>query len=169
MPFGRSPQHELCTSLSNIWPAESTVTCVLLPHLLVKHPTATCHVVGTLWYDIMTTGCSPTFTMHHVCVVMWRYDCLMINLHLQCTVCVLFWTLWLHNAHLHLQCTVCVLSWTLWTTLWLHNAHLHLQCTVCVLCRDFMDVNMDKTSHVLNYLYPIVGQASPELRLFMER
>lgn len=34
--------------------------------------------------------------------------------------------------------------------------------------RDFMDVNMDRTKHILNYLYPIVGRASPKLRQFME-
>lgn len=31
-----------------------------------------------------------------------------------------------------------------------------------------MDVNMDRTKHILNYLYPIVGIASPKLRQFME-
>ncbi|CAC5371744.1 TBC1D20 [Mytilus coruscus] len=35
--------------------------------------------------------------------------------------------------------------------------------------RDFMDSNMDRTKHMLNYLYPIVGRANPELRDFMER
>jgi len=28
---------------------------------------------------------------------------------------------------------------------------------------------MDRTKHMLNYLYPIVGRANPELRDFMER
>ena len=32
-----------------------------------------------------------------------------------------------------------------------------------------MDSNMDRTKHMLNYLYPIVGRANPELRDFMER
>lgn len=36
-------------------------------------------------------------------------------------------------------------------------------------CRDFMDSNMDRTKHMLNYLYPIVGRSNPELRDFMER
>ncbi|XP_064598713.1 TBC1 domain family member 20-like [Liolophura sinensis] len=35
--------------------------------------------------------------------------------------------------------------------------------------RDFMDVNMERTNHILNYLYPIVEQASPKLCEFMER
>ncbi|KAK3603414.1 hypothetical protein CHS0354_009393 [Potamilus streckersoni] len=35
--------------------------------------------------------------------------------------------------------------------------------------RDFMDANMDRTKHILNYLYPIVGKSNPELREFMER
>ncbi|CAG2208229.1 GYP8 [Mytilus edulis] len=35
--------------------------------------------------------------------------------------------------------------------------------------RDFMDSNMDRTKHMLNYLYPIVGRSNPELRDFMER
>ncbi|XP_062594238.1 TBC1 domain family member 20-like [Saccostrea cucullata] len=34
--------------------------------------------------------------------------------------------------------------------------------------RDFMDANMDRTKHILNYLYPIVGRANPTLRNFME-
>lgn len=34
--------------------------------------------------------------------------------------------------------------------------------------RDFMDENMDRTKHTLNYLYPIVGKANPKLRQFME-
>lgn len=33
--------------------------------------------------------------------------------------------------------------------------------------RDFMDQNMNKTNHMLNYLYPIVGRASPLLQEFM--
>jgi hypothetical protein len=38
-----------------------------------------------------------------------------------------------------------------------------------IIFRDFMDSNMDRTKHMLNYLYPIVGRANPELRDFMER
>ncbi|KAL5021974.1 hypothetical protein ScPMuIL_001129 [Solemya velum] len=34
--------------------------------------------------------------------------------------------------------------------------------------RDFMDDNMDRTKHMLNYLYPIIGKSSPDLREFME-
>lgn len=33
--------------------------------------------------------------------------------------------------------------------------------------RDFMDSNMDRTKHMLNYLYPIVRRANPELHKFM--
>ncbi|KAK3085954.1 hypothetical protein FSP39_011254 [Pinctada imbricata] len=34
--------------------------------------------------------------------------------------------------------------------------------------RDFMHADMDKTKHILNYLYPIVGRANSKLRDFME-
>lgn len=34
--------------------------------------------------------------------------------------------------------------------------------------RDFMDSTMDRTKHILNYLYPIVGMSKPHLRDFME-
>ncbi|XP_048741525.2 TBC1 domain family member 20-like [Ostrea edulis] len=34
--------------------------------------------------------------------------------------------------------------------------------------RDFMDSNMDRTKHILNYLYPIVGRANTTLRQFMD-
>ena len=33
--------------------------------------------------------------------------------------------------------------------------------------RDFMDQNMNKTNHMLNYLYPVVGRASLLLQDFM--
>lgn len=32
-----------------------------------------------------------------------------------------------------------------------------------------MDPNMERTKHILNYLYPIVGRANPELKAFMEK
>ncbi|XP_050396764.1 TBC1 domain family member 20 [Patella vulgata] len=35
--------------------------------------------------------------------------------------------------------------------------------------RDFMDVDMDRTKHMLNYLYPIIDKASPQLCEYMER
>lgn len=35
--------------------------------------------------------------------------------------------------------------------------------------RDFMGKTMEKTTTILNYLYPIIGRASPELRAFMEK
>lgn len=35
--------------------------------------------------------------------------------------------------------------------------------------RDFMDSNMDRTKHMLNYLYPIVRRANPELHDYMIR
>ncbi|XP_074644198.1 TBC1 domain family member 20-like [Tubulanus polymorphus] len=35
--------------------------------------------------------------------------------------------------------------------------------------RDFLDSSMDRTKHMLNYLYPIIGKASPELRDYMEK
>lgn len=34
--------------------------------------------------------------------------------------------------------------------------------------RDFMDSNMDRTKHMLNYLYPIIGKSNPVLREFLE-
>ncbi|XP_041376061.1 TBC1 domain family member 20-like isoform X2 [Gigantopelta aegis] len=34
--------------------------------------------------------------------------------------------------------------------------------------RDFMDSNMDRTKHMLNYLYPILYKANPELCEYME-
>ncbi|KAJ8303463.1 hypothetical protein KUTeg_019859 [Tegillarca granosa] len=34
--------------------------------------------------------------------------------------------------------------------------------------RDFMDSNMDRTKHMLNYLYPIIGKSNPDLREFLE-
>ena len=38
-----------------------------------------------------------------------------------------------------------------------------------VFCRDFMDKSMDRTKHMLYYLYPILGKAQPEVREYMER
>lgn len=35
--------------------------------------------------------------------------------------------------------------------------------------RDFMEVTMEKTNYMLNYLHPIIGKASPKLKDFMER
>jgi hypothetical protein len=35
--------------------------------------------------------------------------------------------------------------------------------------RDFMDRTMDRTNHMLNYLYPIIGRASPTLREYMDK
>lgn len=35
--------------------------------------------------------------------------------------------------------------------------------------RDFMDHNMDKTKHILNYLYPIIGKCKPSLKAYMEK
>lgn len=35
--------------------------------------------------------------------------------------------------------------------------------------RDFMDANMDRTKHILNYMYPLLGRVNPKLRDFMER
>lgn len=35
--------------------------------------------------------------------------------------------------------------------------------------RDFMEVTMEKTNYILNYLLPIIGRASPNLREFLER
>ncbi|XP_046553511.1 TBC1 domain family member 20-like [Haliotis rubra] len=35
--------------------------------------------------------------------------------------------------------------------------------------RDFMDANMDRTKHMLNYLYPIIHKANPELYAYLER
>lgn len=35
--------------------------------------------------------------------------------------------------------------------------------------RDFMDKTMARTNHMLNYLYPIIGRASPQLRQHMEK
>lgn len=35
--------------------------------------------------------------------------------------------------------------------------------------RDFMDANMERTKHMLNYLYPLVGRVNSKLRDFMER
>ena len=34
---------------------------------------------------------------------------------------------------------------------------------------DFMDSNMDKTKHMLNFLYPLIGRASPELKDFLDK
>jgi len=35
--------------------------------------------------------------------------------------------------------------------------------------RDFMDKTMDKTNSMLNYLYPVIGKASPDLRAYMDK
>ncbi|XP_053391429.1 TBC1 domain family member 20-like [Mercenaria mercenaria] len=35
--------------------------------------------------------------------------------------------------------------------------------------RDFMDADMDRTKHILNYMYPLIGRVNPNLRDFMER
>lgn len=35
--------------------------------------------------------------------------------------------------------------------------------------RNFMDHNMDKTKHILNYLYPIIGKCKPSLKAYMEK
>ncbi|XP_060596413.1 TBC1 domain family member 20-like [Ruditapes philippinarum] len=35
--------------------------------------------------------------------------------------------------------------------------------------RDFMDANMDRTKHILNYMYPLIGRVNPKLRDFLER
>jgi len=40
---------------------------------------------------------------------------------------------------------------------------------VVYVSRDFMDANMERTKHILNYLYPLIDRANPELRDFMER
>jgi len=37
------------------------------------------------------------------------------------------------------------------------------------MCRDFMDKTMDKTNSMLNYLYPVIGKASPDLRAYMDK
>ncbi|CAD5110873.1 DgyrCDS238 [Dimorphilus gyrociliatus] len=34
--------------------------------------------------------------------------------------------------------------------------------------REFMDVNMDRTNHMLDYLFPIIGMVNSELRRFLE-
>jgi len=35
--------------------------------------------------------------------------------------------------------------------------------------RDFMDVDMNRTRHMLNYLYPILERADPELEAYMKK
>lgn len=35
--------------------------------------------------------------------------------------------------------------------------------------RDFMEMTMEKTNYMLNYLFPIIGKANPKLRDFLER
>jgi len=45
---------------------------------------------------------------------------------------------------------------------------IYYLCVVYV-SRDFMDANMERTKHILNYLYPLIDRANPELRDFMER
>lgn len=32
-----------------------------------------------------------------------------------------------------------------------------------------MDANMDRTKHILNYLYPLIERANPELKDYLER
>ena len=44
-----------------------------------------------------------------------------------------------------------------------------MQNCLLVCFRDFMDSNMDRTKHMLNYLYPIVRRANPELHDYMIR
>lgn len=35
--------------------------------------------------------------------------------------------------------------------------------------RDFMDADMDRTKHILNYMYPLIGRVNPDLRDHMEK
>ncbi|KAL4234462.1 hypothetical protein ACF0H5_006108 [Mactra antiquata] len=35
--------------------------------------------------------------------------------------------------------------------------------------RDFMDANMDRTKHILNYMYPLISRVNPKLTDFLER
>jgi len=37
------------------------------------------------------------------------------------------------------------------------------------ISRDFMDADMERTKHILHYLYPLIGRINPELRDHMER
>ena len=40
-------------------------------------------------------------------------------------------------------------------------------CSVCDIFRGFMYENMDKTSSMLHYLYPLIDKASHKLYTFM--
>ena len=48
------------------------------------------------------------------------------------------------------------------------NAVFYVEHLLCIF-RDFMDKSMDRTKHMLYYLYPILGKAQPEVREYMER